>query len=96
MEWFPQYENYAKRIKNNIEETTWSPSDWVEDTVIGSNPVTAQMKGPVHWKENIVVIDYWLMVHSGVLKNQTFGNIIRHSILTCMLTLESRCLLVMG
>ena len=60
----------------------WSPSDWVEDTVIGSNPVTAQMKGPVHWEENIVVVDYWLMVHSGVLKKKPFQNIIRHSIFT--------------
>ena len=31
------------------------PGDRVENAVVGSNPVAAQMKGPVHREENVVV-----------------------------------------
>jgi hypothetical protein len=38
----------------------------VEDAVVATDSVAAQVEGPVHWEEDAVVVDGWLVVHPRV------------------------------
>ncbi len=41
-------------------------SDGVEDAVVASDTIAAEVEGPVHWEEDAVVVDDGLVVHPGV------------------------------
>ncbi len=39
------------------------PPDWVEDAVVGPDPIAAEMERPIHGEENVLVHQVWLVVH---------------------------------